>query len=247
MNSFKGKTVLITGGSRGIGESIARHFSTLGANVVINYVSSKEKAQKIVKDLNNLNKKALAIQADVSNFDDCKRLVMDVIEQFGQIDILINNSGITKDNLMLRMTESDFDRVIDVNLKGTWNMCKNVTRHFLRNKSGSIINITSVVGIIGNPGQANYVSSKAGIIGLTKSLAKEFGSRHIRVNAIAPGFIETDLTDALSDEVKKVYLNQIPLNEFGKAEDVANACIFLASENAKYITGQVINVNGGMI
>ena len=174
-------------------------------------------------------------------------IIEEAIKAFGKIDILINNSGITKDNLMLRMTESDFDRVIDVNLKGTWNMCKNITRHFLKNKSGSKINITSVVGLIGNPGQANYVASKAGIIGLTKSLAKEFGSRNITVNAIAPGFIETDLTNELPEEVKQTYLKQIPLNRFGRTEDVANACAFLASEEANYITGQVISVNGGMI
>lgn len=247
MDSFKGKTVLITGGSRGIGEAIARAFASLEANVVINYVSSKSKAEVIVNDLKEKGFNALALQADVSSFEDSKGLVDETIKQFGKIDVLVNNSGITKDGLMLRMSEDDFDRVINVNLKGTWNMCKNVTRHFLKNKAGSIINITSVVGIIGNPGQANYVSSKAGIIGLTKSLAKEFGSRHVRVNAVAPGFIETEMTKSLPDEVKEAYLKQIPLNEFGQAKDIANACTFLASDKARYITGQVLSVNGGMI
>jgi len=247
MDSFKGKTVLITGGSRGIGEAIAREFADLEANVVINYVSSKDRAEAIVNELKEKGQSALALQADVSNFEDSKRLVDETIKEFGKIDVLINNSGITKDGLMLRMKEDDFDRVINVNLKGTWNMCKNVTRHFLKNKAGSIINITSVVGIIGNPGQANYVSSKAGIIGLTKSLAKEFGPRHITVNAVAPGFIETEMTKSLPDEVKEAYLKQIPLNEFGQAKDVANACTFLASDKASYITGQVLSVNGGMI
>ncbi len=247
MNSFKGKTVLVTGGTRGIGEAIVKKFAYLEANVVINYVSSKEKADNLVNMIKEQNGNSIAIQGDISKFEESKNIIEEAIKAFGKIDILINNSGITKDNLMLRMTESDFDRVIDVNLKGTWNMCKNITRHFLKNKSGSIINITSVVGLIGNPGQANYVASKAGIIGLTKSLAKEFGSRNITVNAIAPGFIETDLTNELPEEVKQTYLKQIPLNRFGRTEDVANACAFLASEEANYITGQVISVNGGMI
>jgi len=247
MNSFKGKTVLVTGGTRGIGEAIVKKFAYLEANVVINYVSSKEKADNLVNMIKEQNGNSIAIQGDISKFEESKNIIEEAIKAFGKIDILINNSGITKDNLMLRMTESDFDRVIDVNLKGTWNMCKNITRHFLKNKSGSIINITSVVGLIGNPGQANYVASKAGIIGLTKSLAKEFGSRNITVNAIAPGFIQTDLTNELPEEVKQTYLKQIPLNRFGRTEDVANACAFLASEEANYITGQVISVNGGMI
>jgi 3-oxoacyl-[acyl-carrier protein] reductase len=174
-------------------------------------------------------------------------LVDQAIEVFGKVDILINNSGITKDQLMLRMSEEDFDRVIDVNLKGTWNMCRHLTRHFLKNREGSIINISSVVGLIGNPGQVNYVASKAGIIGMTKSLSKEFGSRGIRVNAIAPGFIETEMTDQLSDDVKEAYLKQIPLNRLGSPNDIANACLFLSSDLATYITGQVISVNGGMV
>ncbi len=247
MYSFKDKTVLITGSARGIGKAIAKAFAENGANVIINYVSSEKQALLLSDEINKAGGNSIVVQGDVSNFDESKALIEKTIETYGKIDILINNSGITRDNLMLRMTESDFDKVIDVNLKGTWNMCKNITRLFLKNKSGSIINITSVVGIIGNPGQANYVASKAGIIGLTKSLAKEFGSRNIRVNAVAPGFIKTDMTDKLPEDVKKQYLNQIPLKEFGTPNDIANICLFLASNEAKYITGQVINVNGGMI
>ena len=247
MNSLKGKTVLITGGTRGIGEAIVKKFAVLGANIVSNYISSKEKAEKLVQEIKELGGDCIAIQADVSNFDSSQNLVEESVKHFGKVDVLINNSGITKDNLMLRMTEDDFDRVIDVNLKGTWNMCKNMTRHFMKNRAGSIINITSVVGLIGNPGQANYVASKAGVIGFTKSLAKEFGSRNITVNAIAPGFIETEMTDNLPEEDKEVYKKQIPLNRFGKTEDIANLCAFLASEEASYITGQIISVNGGMV
>lgn len=247
MYSFKDKTVLITGGSRGIGKAIVLEFAKLGANVVINYVSSSQKANDLAKEVETLNAKALVVQADVSNFEDSQRLVEETIKEFGKIDVLINNSGITRDNLMLRMSEEDFDKVINVNLKGTWNMCKNVTRHFLKNREGSIINITSVVGLTGNAGQANYVSSKAAVIGLTKTLAKEFGSRGVRVNAVAPGFIETEMTDVLPEEVKTAYLKQIPLNKLGNPKDVANACIFLASDQSAYITGQVISVNGGMV
>jgi len=247
MYSFKNKTVLVTGGSRGIGKAICLKFAELGANVVINYVSNDIKALEVKKEIEKLGSKVLVVQGDISNFDDSKNIITKAIEEFTKIDVLINNSGITKDNLMLRMSPDDFDQVINVNLKGTWNMCKNLTRHFLKNRSGSIINITSVVGITGNAGQANYVSSKAGVIGLTKSLAKEFGSRGIRVNAVAPGFIQTEMTDKLNEETKNIYKAQIPLNKFGKAKDVANACAFLASDNASYITGQVISVNGGMV
>ena len=247
MESFKNKTILITGGSRGIGKGIVLAFAKAGANVIINYANSKEKADTVTKEVNKLGGNAKAIQADISNFNQAKKLVDQAIETFGQIDVLINNSGITKDNLMLRMKEEDFDQVIDVNLKGTWNMCKHLTRNFLKNKSGSIINISSVVGLIGNAGQTNYVASKAGIIGLTKSLAKEFASRNIRVNAIAPGFIETEMTDKIPKDVKDNYLKQIPLNRPGTPEDIANLCLFLASDKANYITGQVISVNGGMV
>ena len=247
MYSFENKTVLVTGSSRGIGSQIVRAFASQGANVVINYASSELPAKQLAEEITAAEGNAIVVKADVSNFEESLQLVTKTIDTFGNIDVLINNSGITKDNLMLRMSEADFDSVVNVNLKGTWNMCKHITRHFLKNKAGCIINITSVVGIIGNPGQANYVASKAGIIGLTKSLAKEFGSRHIRVNAVAPGFIETEMTDQLPDNVKQSYLEQIPLREFGSTQDIANACLFLASDAAKYITGQVINVNGGMI
>ncbi len=247
MFDFKNKTVLITGASRGIGAQVAKTFAKAGANVVINYVHSLEKAEKLVNEIKEAGGTALAIQANVASFVESEQLVNETISTYGKIDVLVNNSGITKDNMMLRMKEEDFDQVIDVNLKGTWNMCKHITRHFLKNREGSIINITSVVGLIGNPGQANYVASKAGVIGLTKTLAKEFGSRNIRVNAIAPGFIETDMTDNLPEELKENYLKQIPLNRLGKPDDIANLCVFLASEKANYITGQVISVNGGMV
>lgn len=247
MNNFDNKTVLVTGGSRGIGREICLTFAKLGANIIINYVRSKQKANELLEEIRKYNVGAIVIQGDVSNFENSQNIIEKSIEAFGKIDVLINNSGITKDNLMIRMSEADFDKVIDVNLKGTWNMCKNITRHLMKNRQGVIINITSVVALIGNPGQSNYVASKAGIIGLTKSLAKEFGSRNIRVNAVAPGFIETDMTNSLNEEVRDYYLKQIPLNRFGKAEDVANLCAFLASEEANYITGQVLSVNGGMV
>jgi len=244
---YKNKTVIITGASRGIGRAIALAYGECGANIVVNYVRSEEKAQNLVKELELLGAKAIMVQADVSQFDEAKSLVDEAIRVFGQVDILINNSGITKDQLMLRMKEEDFDQVISVNLKGTWNMCRHITGHFLKKRSGSIVNISSVVGLIGNPGQANYVASKAGIIGLTKSLAKEFGARNVRVNAIAPGFIETEMTNALPEEVKKAYLQQIPLKRFGTSKDIANACLYLTSDLANYVTGQIISVNGGMI
>jgi 3-oxoacyl-[acyl-carrier protein] reductase len=247
MMNYKNKTVIITGASRGIGRAIALAYASQNANVVVNYARSQEQADALVEEIKSMGAKAIAVQADVSDFNQSKQLVDQAIEVFGKVDILINNSGITKDQLMLRMSEEDFDRVIDVNLKGTWNMCRHLTRHFLKNREGSIINISSVVGLIGNPGQVNYVASKAGIIGMTKSLSKEFGSRGIRVNAIAPGFIETEMTDQLSDDVKEAYLKQIPLNRLGSPNDIANACLFLSSDLATYITGQVISVNGGMV
>lgn len=247
MNHYKDKTVLVTGASRGIGRAIALAYGERGANVVVNYVRSKEKAEDLVKEINDLGGKGFSVQADVSDFDAAQRLIEETIKHFGKIDVLVNNSGITKDQLMLRMTEDDFDQVVRVNLKGTWNMCKHITRHFLKLRKGSIINISSVVALIGNPGQANYVASKAGIIGLTKTLAKELGSRQIRVNAIAPGFIQTDMTDKLPDAAKEAYLKQIPLNRLGQPSDIANLCTFLSSDQASYITGQVISVNGGMV
>ncbi len=245
--TFLGKTVVITGANSGIGKEIALMFGKLKANVVINYVVNEKAADDVVHHIHNLGGKAIKVYGDVTKFSDCENIINVAKKHFQTIDVLINNSGITRDNLIIRMKEEDFDQVIDVNLKGTWNMCKASARTFTKQRFGRIINITSVVGVIGNAGQSNYVASKAGIIGLTKSLAKEFGNRNITVNAVAPGFIKTKMTEQLPEEVKKAYLNQIPLNRFGSAKDIANACIFLASESASYITGTVLHVNGGMI
>ncbi len=245
--TFKNKTVIVTGGNRGIGFAIAKSFAKEGANLVINYVGDESEANNAQNELEALGVKCVILKANVAKFDECEQVVNAAIENFGSIDILINNAGITKDTLMMRMKEEDFDSVIDVNLKGAWNMMKNVTKPMMKQKSGRIINISSVVALMGNPGQANYVASKSGVIGLTKTLAKEFGPRGITVNAVAPGFIKTAMTDKLNDEIKSSYESQIPLGRFGEVEDVANAVLFLASENASYITGQVISVNGGMI
>lgn len=241
------KTVVVTGGNTGIGKEICLQYGTKKNNLVINYIFDEEAANDLVQHIINLGGNAIAVYGDVTKLDDCNNVIAKGIEAFGKIDVLVNNSGITRDNLMMRMSEDDFDKVIDVNLKGTWNMCKAATRHMMKNRAGSIINISSVVGIMGNAGQANYVASKAGVIGLTKTLAKEFGARGVRVNAVAPGFIETKMTEVLTDEVREAYLSQIPLKKFGSPTDIANACIFLSSSKAGYITGQVISVNGGMI
>jgi 3-oxoacyl-[acyl-carrier protein] reductase len=237
------KTVFVTGGNTGIGREIVLGFLASGAQVVVNYLFDEESAMELKNEFDRV----VLIKGDVSKMDDVSRMVDQVKEKGLKIDVLVNNAGITRDNLMLKMSEEDFDSVIGVNLKGTWAMCKGLTRAFLKQRKGVIINIASVVGLIGNAGQANYVASKAGIIGLTKSLAKEFGSRGVRVNAIAPGFIETKMTDALPEEVKKHYMEGIPLGRFGQAKDIANCALFLASEEAAYITGQVISVNGGMV
>ncbi len=247
MSSFKGKTVVVTGGNTGIGKEICIQFAMRGANVVVNYLFDEQLAFDLLNHIENLGGKGMVVKGDVSKFDESKAIIDGAISTFGKVDILVNNSGITRDNLMMRMSEEEFDSVINVNLKGTWNMCKHVTRHMLKNRTGKIINIASVVGIMGNAGQANYVASKAGIIGLTKTLSKEFGARGVTANAIAPGFIQTKMTDSLPDEVKESYTNQIPLKRFGTATDIANTVLFLASEKASYITGQVISVNGGMI
>ena len=244
---FETKTVVITGGNTGIGRELALAFGMRKANVVVNYIVNEEAANETISHIENLGGKAIKVYGDVTKLEDCKKIVDAGISQFGKVDVLINNSGITRDNLIMRMSEDDFDKVIDVNLKGTWNMCKSVTRHMMKNRSGRIINISSVVGIMGNAGQSNYVASKAGIIGLTKSLAKELGPRGVTVNAVAPGFIETKMTEDLPADVKENYLKQIPLGKFGKPEDIANACIFLASSRADYVTGQVLSINGGMI
>lgn len=242
------KVAFITGGSRGIGKEIARKFAENGYNIVVNYVSDKTDVTKLENELNqNGNVEVLCVKGDVTDFAACEEIVKNAIEKFGKIDVLVNNAGITKDNLLMRMKEEDFDKVINVNLKGTFNMTKNVISYMMKQRNGRIVNISSVVGVSGNAGQANYAASKAGIIGFTKSIAKELASRNILANAVAPGFIETDMTDVLSDTVKESIHSQIPLRKMGKAEEVANAVYFLGSEENTYITGQVLNVDGGMI
>lgn len=247
MGKTEGKTVVVTGGNTGIGKEICLHYGAEKANVVINYIFNEEAANEVVNQIKELGGDAIAVYGDVTKIADCQQVIDEATKAFKKVDVLVNNSGITRDGLLIRMSEADFDQVIDVNLKGTWNMCKAVARHMMKNRSGSIINISSVVGIMGNAGQSNYVASKAGIIGLTKSLAKEMGQRGITVNAVAPGFIQTKMTEDLPEEVKEAYLAQIPLRKFGNPEDIAKACVFLSSENATYITGQVLSVNGGMI
>lgn len=244
---FKGKNVVVTGGSRGIGRAIALEFGKQGANVAINYVSSESEAQAVADEIKALGGEALLVKGDVSCFEDGKRLIDESIKEFGSVDILVNNAGITKDGLLMRMKEDSFNRVLDINLKGVYNTCKNVISHMIKRRGGKIINIASVVGVIGNAGQSNYAASKAGVIGFTKSIAKEVASRGITVNAIAPGFIQSDMTDVLNENVKKAMLDVIPLQRFGAAEDVAKVVAFLASEDGAYITGQVINVDGGMV
>ena len=241
------KTALITGASGDIGAAIAKRYGEEGYNVMVHYHSNEDKAKNVVDAVNQAGGKAAKIKGNIASFDEAKYIVDTTIGTFGRIDILVNNSGVTKDTLMLRMKEDDFDKIINVNLKGSWNMIKHVTRSMFKQKSGRIINISSVVGLIGNPGQANYVASKAGINGLTKSLAKEYGAKNITVNAIAPGFIETKMTEQLDESIKDAYQQQIPLGRFGSPKDVASAATFLASDDAAYISGQIISVNGGMI
>ena len=245
--NFEGKSVLVTGGSRGIGRAIAIAFAENGADVAINYTSNEEAALEVSKEIEALGKTCKIIKCDVSDFENATKMVEDVVAEFGKIDILVNNAGITKDGLLMRMKEEDFDNVIDVNLKGTFNCAKHASAIMLKQRFGKIINMTSVVGIVGNAGQVNYAASKAGVIGLTKSLAKELGSRGITVNAVAPGFINTDMTASLSEKVKEEASKNIPLKRLGDPEDVANLVGFLASDAANYITGQVINVDGGMV
>ena len=243
---LKGKCAVITGASRGIGKCIATKFAKEGANVVINYRNNEEEALKVKQELEDLGSQVLVVKADVSELEQAENLIKEAKKEFGRVDILVNNAGITKDNLIIRMEEEDFDSVIKTNLKGAFNCLKAVTPIMLKQKYGKIVNMASVVGVVGNPGQVNYCASKAGLIGMTKSLAKEIGSRNITVNAIAPGFIDTDMTKILSDDQKKKILSQIPLNKFGNVEDIANVALFLGSENSNYITGQVIHVDGGM-
>ena len=241
------KVVLVTGATRGIGKQIAVTFAKEGYNVAVNYRTENENLENLKKEIEGLGVKCLAVKGDVSNYEECQDIAKEIIEKLGQIDVLVNNAGITKDTLFLRMKEEDFKQVIDVNLIGTFNMTKAVTTYMVKAKSGRIINLSSVVGISGNAGQANYASSKAGIIGFTKSLAKELASRNILVNAVAPGFITTDMTSVLKEDVKESILNNIPLKREGKPEEVANVVKFLASEDSSYITGQVINIDGGML
>jgi len=240
MADFKGRVILITGGSRGIGKTIAESFSDEGATVIVTYRNSIDDAYFDSKGI-------MHFKCDVSDMKSVQTMVDGIIKDHEKIDVLINNAGITKDGLLMRMSEDDWDAVLDTNLKGVFNMTKAVTRNMMSKRYGRVINITSVVGITGNAGQANYVASKAGVIGFTKSIAKELASRNITVNAVAPGFIETEMTDKLSDEVKQTYMNMIPLKKFGKGEDIAKAVKFLAGGDADYITGQTLCVDGGIV
>lgn len=241
------KVALITGAARGIGKAIAKKFAENGYNVVINYVSAKTDIKTLTKEFEDLGVKVLLVKADVSNKEEAEGLVNQTIEKFGKIDVLVNNAGITKDNLLMRMSEEDFEKVLDINLKGTFLITKFATKYMMKKRCGSIVNLASVVGVAGNAGQCNYSASKAGVIGFTKSIAKELASRNIRANAVAPGFIKTDMTDVLSDNVKENINSQIPLKRMGTAEEVAKLVYFLGTAESSYITGQVINIDGGMV
>lgn len=241
------KVALVTGAARGIGRAIALKFAANGYDVIVNFNGSEEKANEVASECIKLGSNAMVYKCNVANFNDVEQMVKDIVEKYGKIDVLVNNAGITKDTLLLRMSEDDFDKVIDINLKGAFNCIKHVSKVMLKARSGKIINMSSVVGVSGNAGQINYSSSKAGVIGMTKSAAKELASRGITVNAIAPGYIETDMTNVLSDEVKEGIKKSIPLNRLGQPDDIANAVAFLASDDASYITGQVIHVCGGML
>ena len=243
---LKGKVALITGAGKGIGAAIAKEMAAQGATVIINYSHSEAAAENVKKEIEEAGGRAETCRCDVSDYESVKKMVGDVIARHKRIDILVNNAGIVKDTLLMRMAETDFDQVVDINLKGTFNCIQNVTRQMMKQRYGRIINLSSVVGIFGNAGQVNYAASKAGIIGMTKSAARELGSRGITVNAIAPGFIQTDMTDTLSEDMKKQMLEAISLGSFGKVEDIAYTAAFLASDRARYITGQVIQVDGGI-
>ena len=240
--TMEGKVAVVTGASRGIGKAIAVKLASKGATVVINYNGSRERAEEVKNEVESAGGKAVIIQCNVADFDACKEFIETVIKEQGRIDILVNNAG-----LLMKMSEEDFDKVLDTNLKGTFHTIRAALRQMIRQRSGRIINMASVVGVSGNAGQANYAASKAGVIGLTKTAAREVASRGITVNAVAPGFIETDMTEVLPEKIKEASAAQIPLGKFGKAEDVANAVAFLASEDAGYITGQVLHVDGGMV
>jgi 3-oxoacyl-[acyl-carrier protein] reductase len=244
---FSNKVAIVTGGSRGIGRAIAKKLATFNSHVVINYTSSETEALKVKEEIESLGVECMAIKCDVSKSEDVNNMINEVMNKFGKIDILINNAGITKDGLLMKMKEEDFDKVIDVNLKGVFNCTKAVTKPMMKQRNGKIVNMSSVVGVMGNPGQANYCASKAGVIGFTKAAAKELASRNININAVAPGFIETDMTDVLKDDVKESMLSVIPMKKFGTPEDIANLVMFLCSDMSTYITGQVIHVDGGMV
>ncbi|MCJ7814223.1 MAG: 3-oxoacyl-[acyl-carrier-protein] reductase [Candidatus Atribacteria bacterium] len=245
---LSGKVALITGSARGIGKAIALELANHGANIVINDILPKIEMDKTVEEVKQIGNNVLGIRADITSFDEVENMIKEIVNQFGKIDILVNNAGITRDSLLIRMKEEDWDAVIRINLKGTFNCSKAVAKYMMRQKSNDkIVNIASVIGLVGNIGQANYSASKAGIIGLTKSIAKEFASRNINVNAIAPGFIETDMTKKLPEKIRKDLQQQIPLKRLGTVEDVAKVVYFLISDAANYITGQVINVDGGMV
>ena len=241
-----GKVALVTGAGRGIGRQIALTLAAQNAFVIVNYNGSKDKAEETVSEIKAAGGDAVSYKCNVSDFEECQQMITAIIKEYKHIDILVNNAGITRDGLIMKMSEDDYDAVLDTNLKGTFNTIRHMSRYFLKQKSGRIINISSVSGILGNAGQANYSASKAGVIGLTKAVARELASRGITVNAVAPGFFDTDMTDALSDSAKENLISQIPLGRTGKPQDIANAVLFLASDAAGYITGQVLSVDGGM-
>ncbi len=242
-----GKVALVTGAGRGIGREIALTLARNGATVIVNYNGSRERAEEVVKSIEEQGGSAEAVQCNVADFEASGQMVKDVLGKYGKVDILVNNAGITRDNLIMRMSEQDYDAVLDTNLKGAFNMIRHLSKAFLKQRYGKIINISSVSGVMGNAGQSNYSASKAGLIGLTKSVARELASRNVCVNAVAPGFIETEMTEVLSDNVKDNLKNLIPLGKMGTARDVADLVLFLAGKNADYITGQVIHVDGGMV
>ena len=244
--NLSGKIALVTGASRGIGRQIALTLAGYGATVIVNYNGSEAKAKEVLKEIEEAGGTAEAIQCSVADFAASQDMIQGIVKKYGRLDILVNNAGITRDNLIMKMSEEDFDAVLDTNLKGAFNCIKHVSRQMLKQRSGRIINISSVSGVMGNAGQANYCASKAGVIGLTKSVARELGSRGITCNAVAPGFIKTEMTEVLPEDVKKAMGEQIPLKRFGETSDVAEAVAFLASDHASYITGQVLSVDGGM-
>ncbi len=247
MKLLEGKVSIITGGSRGIGRSICLSFAEQGSDVIFTYKSSKEKAESLKNELKSFGVRSEAIMSDASNFESSQKLIQNIQNKYSKIDVLINNAGITKDGLLMRMSEEDFDKVIAVNMKSVFNMTKSVQRTMLKQRSGSIINLSSIVGVRGNAGQSNYAASKAGIIGFTKSIALELGSRNIRCNAIAPGFIKTEMTDSLDPKIVENWISAVPLKRVGSGSDVSGCCVFLASDLSSYVTGQVLNVCGGLL